>query len=93
MYYPETEIQSIEDTFSEYTQREDIAILLINQHVRLPFAPLRLSNFIDIDCGENPTHCGQISTSFSSFARNTVKGPPLWCVLALVDAIHQINID
>ncbi|KAI0283409.1 F subunit of V-type ATPase [Russula aff. rugulosa BPL654] len=29
---PKTEIQSIEATFSEYTQREDIAILLINQH-------------------------------------------------------------
>ncbi|KAN0125037.1 vacuolar ATP synthase subunit F [Russula decolorans] len=30
---PKTEIQSIEATFSEYTQREDIAILLINQHI------------------------------------------------------------
>ncbi len=40
IYFPETEIQSIEAGFSEYTQREDIAILLINQHVRFPFDPL-----------------------------------------------------
>jgi hypothetical protein len=42
MCFPETEIQSIEATFSEYTEREDIAILLINQHVRLPSDQLRL---------------------------------------------------
>ncbi len=70
--FPETEIQSIEATFSEYTQREDIAILLINQHVRFPFDPLRIKNLIDTDRGENSTHCGQIPTSFSSLARNTV---------------------
>ncbi|KAH9982616.1 ATPase, V1 complex, subunit F [Lactifluus volemus] len=29
----ETEVHSIETAFSEFTQREDIAILLINQHI------------------------------------------------------------
>ena len=37
MRFPETEVQNIEATFNEYTQREDIAILLINQHVRFLF--------------------------------------------------------
>jgi V-type H+-transporting ATPase subunit F len=32
----ETEVHTIEAAFSEFTQREDIAILLINQHVRIP---------------------------------------------------------
>jgi V-type H+-transporting ATPase subunit F len=32
----ETETSAIEKTFEEFTQRKDIAILLINQHV-LPF--------------------------------------------------------
>jgi vacuolar-type H+-ATPase subunit F/Vma7 len=35
MYFSETEIHNIENAFSEYTQRDDIAILLINQHVCL----------------------------------------------------------
>ncbi|KAI0257419.1 vacuolar ATP synthase subunit F [Lactifluus subvellereus] len=30
---PKTEIHSIETAFSEFTEREDIAILLINQHI------------------------------------------------------------
>ena len=30
---PETQIQTIEATFQEFTERKDIAILLINQHV------------------------------------------------------------
>jgi len=30
---PKTEVHNIENAFSEYTQRDDIAILLINQHV------------------------------------------------------------
>ena len=36
----ETQTTVIESTFQEFTERKDIAILLINQHVRLP-------NFID----------------------------------------------
>ena len=44
--------------------------------------------FIDTDCGENSTHCGQIPTGFSSLARNTVEGPPLWYVLALFHSMH-----
>lgn len=35
VYFSETEVHNIENAFSEYTQRDDIAILLINQHVRL----------------------------------------------------------
>ncbi len=31
----ETPLNIIEDTFIEYTKRKDIAIILINQHVRL----------------------------------------------------------
>src|SRR5712691_3987747 len=39
--FPETEVHTIEATFTEYTQREDIAILLINQHVRaFPVPPV-----------------------------------------------------
>jgi hypothetical protein len=34
VYFSETEVHNIENAFSEYTQRDDIAILLINQHVR-----------------------------------------------------------
>lgn len=30
----EVEVSAIEDAFEEYIQRKDIAILLINQHVR-----------------------------------------------------------
>ena len=29
----ETTVRKVEDAFKDYTQREDIAILLINQHV------------------------------------------------------------
>ena len=29
----ETTVKKVEDTFKDYTQREDIAILMINQHV------------------------------------------------------------
>jgi hypothetical protein len=57
MHSPETEVQSIEATFNEYTQREDIAILLINQHVRFLFYPSQRNDFIDTDCGENSTRC------------------------------------
>ena len=33
----ETPIAKIEETFTEYTRRKDIAIILINQHVRMTF--------------------------------------------------------
>ena len=84
----ETQVSTIEAAFQEFTERNDIAILLINQHVRFPFDPFRIKNLIDTDCGENSTHCGQIPTSVSSLARNTVEGPPLWYVLALFHSIH-----
>lgn len=35
----ETETSTIEKAFDEFTQRKDVAILLINQHV-FPVAPL-----------------------------------------------------
>lgn len=33
-YFIETPLANIEETFIEYTKRKDIAIILINQHVR-----------------------------------------------------------
>ena len=35
--YKETQVSVIESTFQEFTERKDIAILLINQHVRSPY--------------------------------------------------------
>jgi GTP cyclohydrolase I len=43
--YPETQTSVIEAAFQEYTERKDIAILLINQHVcdlKLPAVPLEV---------------------------------------------------
>lgn len=37
----ETPVATIEATFLEYTERKDIAILLINQHVSSPFRAWR----------------------------------------------------
>jgi phosphatidylserine/phosphatidylglycerophosphate/cardiolipin synthase-like enzyme len=33
LFCAETTVKKVEDTFKDYTQREDIAILMINQHV------------------------------------------------------------
>lgn len=41
--YLETSVSTIESAFAEFTERNDIAILLINQHVRLSFL-FELSN-------------------------------------------------
>ena len=33
MSHAETSVKKIEDTFKDYTNRDDIAIILINQHI------------------------------------------------------------
>lgn len=33
--FPETQVSTIETAFQEFTERKDVAILLINQHVRI----------------------------------------------------------
>lgn len=38
----ETQISTIEAAFQEFTERKDVAILLINQHVRTPYGPVHL---------------------------------------------------
>jgi vacuolar-type H+-ATPase subunit F/Vma7 len=45
---PETQVSTIEAAFQEYTERKDVAILLINQHVRssLLTLPSTVSNFL-----------------------------------------------
>ena len=41
-----TEVLAIENAFQEFTERKDIAILLINQHVRLPHTNYFLNAYI-----------------------------------------------
>jgi len=66
-----TQVSTIEAAFQEFTERRDIAILLINQHVsRLPLSwryyecgvPYR-HIFYCSDCRENPTNGRQVPTS------------------------------
>lgn len=40
---PETQVSTIEASFQEFTERKDVAILLINQHVRCTIKQLHLS--------------------------------------------------
>ena len=39
----ETPLAKIEETFDEFLNRRDIAIILINQHVKLTFKTTRMS--------------------------------------------------
>ncbi len=77
----ETQIPTIEAAFEEFTSRKDVAILLINQHVRL------------FDClsaadrqwcwntlsgrREDQAHGRQISGGIPSSARDSVQGPSI----------------
>ena len=36
MFFAETTVKTIEDSFKEFTNREDIAIVLISQYVSIP---------------------------------------------------------
>lgn len=78
----ETQVSAIEAAFQEFTERKDIAILLINQHV-WPCSVFRgLQNLIYFpsDCREDPANGRQVSASISSTAGNSFQRPSLWCV-------------
>jgi vacuolar-type H+-ATPase subunit F/Vma7 len=80
-----TETHTIEEAFDSFTQeRKDIAIVLINQHVR---PPLRLSHLISsllgrmlislADCRQDPQPRRRIHPSLPLAPRDSLKGPPL----------------
>lgn len=65
----ETPVSTIEAAFAEYTERSDIAILLINQHVGLPAGPpppLGCSSHAEI-------HLYRSQTRSDPQSRNTTK--------------------
>ena len=46
--HAETTVKQIEDTFKDFTTREDIAIVLINQFVRVSPGPSRRPPFAHV---------------------------------------------
>jgi hypothetical protein len=79
-----TETHTIEEAFDSFTQeRKDIAIVLINQHVRPPlytspsfFSPWR--TLIPLaDCRQDPQSRRCLHPSFPLAPRDPFKGPPL----------------
>ena len=63
----ETQVSTIESSFQEFTERKDIAILLINQHVAYPPRNQThdLADDLDVilDCREDTSHSGEIPAS------------------------------
>ena len=50
----ETQVSAIEAAFQEFTERKDIAILLINQHVRRIYISSALPSYTSLlGCGED----------------------------------------
>ena len=74
----ETQISTIEAAFQEFTERKDVAILLINQHVKsrrfVKFNPTKLCwNLSFLDCWEDPPNCRQIPPGVSSCAWDSIE--------------------
>ena len=80
----ETQISTIEAAFQEFTERKDVAILLINQHVRARHSASSLyrsvlMRFIPIylDCREDQTDGRSVPASFPYPPRDPIQGPPI----------------
>lgn len=74
-----TEVETIESKFDSFTrERKDIAILMINQHVRSR-SPFDKGAHLTIitDSRHDTVTRGRLQRGVSHGARDTVKGPPI----------------
>lgn len=70
----ETETSTIEKTFEDFTQRKDIAILLINQHVHISIINL----LRETGSREDTVQGWQLHCCISHNSWNTKQGPSIW---------------
>ena len=85
----ETQVSVIEAAFEEFTERKDVAILLVNQHVSF-HSPrsFSLSLIWSTDCGEDSTNGREVQPSIPCTPRDTVQGSSIRldeCIVSTCD--------
>lgn len=76
----ETSVATIEAAFAEFVDRPDIAIILINQHVRLAFSTVEARARADTGFTggrDDSSDRGEVRATVPGPARDSEQGPPV----------------
>lgn len=95
--HSETQVSIIESAFEEFTERKDIAILLINQHVckastalaSIPSSRQCQLFLCTVDRREDPANGRQVPTSLSRLVRDSLEGSSLRYVMPSSNWVEQ----